>query len=50
MEKTCRQVGVIDNKGFQKANRVYRGGSSPTVQARDYKDPIKVVKKWKRKC
>lgn len=25
MEKKCKQVGIIDNNGYEKANRVYRG-------------------------
>lgn len=26
MEKKCKQIGVIDNSGYEKVNRVYRGG------------------------
>ena len=26
MEKKCKQIGVIDNGGYEKVNRVYRGG------------------------
>ena len=49
MEKKCRQIGVINNNGFESANRVYRGGCCPTLKSRDYKDSIKVIKTWKRK-
>ena len=49
MDKRCKQIGIIDNNGFEKANRVYKAGSSPTIQARDFKDSIKVLRKWKRK-
>lgn len=49
MEKKCKQVGVIDTGGYEKVNRVYRGGCSPTMTARDYKDAVKVLKRWNRK-
>lgn len=48
MEKKCRQIGVIDSKGFESVNRVYKGYCSPTLKSRDYKDSIKVIKKCKR--
>ena len=36
--------------GYLRANIVYAGGgTAPTLLARDYKDPIKVLRKWKRK-
>ena len=50
MEKKIKYVGVIDKDGFVAANRVISGGgTAPTILSRDYKDPIKVLKKWKRK-
>jgi len=49
MEKKCHQIGIIDKTGYEKANRVYSGGVSPTIQSRDYKDAVKVVKKWKKR-
>lgn len=42
-------VGIIDENGYEKVNRVYKGGISPTVTARDYKDAIKVVKRYDKK-
>ena len=26
VEKKCKQIGVIDSGGYEKVNRVYRGG------------------------
>lgn len=50
MEKKIKYAGVIDKEGFTSANRVIIGGGiSPTILARDHKDPTKVLKKWKRK-
>ena len=42
------QVGIIDNSGYEKANRVYKGGKCPAIQSRDFKDPIKVIKKMSK--
>ena len=42
------QVGIIDNSGYEHANRVYKGGECPALQSRDFKDPIKVVKRMKK--
>lgn len=44
MDKNCNQVGIIDPDGYEKVNRVYKGGCLPTITARDYKDAIKVIK------
>lgn len=50
MEKKCKQLGIIDNTGFEMVNRVYcGGGTSPTVTATDYKHAVKVVKRWRKK-
>lgn len=50
MEKKIKYVGIIDKDRFTSANRVISGGgTAPTVLSRDYKDPTKVLKKWKRK-
>ena len=36
--------------GFRQNNIVYSGGGiAPTICSRDYKDPVKVIRKWKRK-
>lgn len=37
-------LGIIDQNGYEHGNRVYSTmGTSPTLSARDYKDPIKIV-------
>lgn len=37
-------IGIIDPDGYEKVNRVYSpSGDCPTITARDYKDPIKVM-------
>ena len=37
-------LGLLDANGYEKLNRVYSvNGLCPTVTARDYKDPIKVM-------
>ena len=37
-------IGIIDPVGYEKVNRVYSpSGDCPTITARDYKDPIKVI-------
>ena len=37
-------LGIIDHNGYEHGNRVYSTmGTSPTLSARDYKDPIKIV-------
>ncbi len=42
--KMEKMLGVIDKEGYEKVNRVYSiQGESPTITARDYKDPIKIV-------
>ena len=39
-----KKLGVIDKDGYERVNRVYSiYGDSPTITARDYKDPIKIV-------
>ena len=43
-------IGIIDPDGYEKVNRVYSpSGDCPTITARDYKDPIKVLdmNKWR---
>lgn len=37
-------LGIINPDGYEKVNRVYSiMGECPTLTARDYKDPIKIV-------
>ena len=56
MEKQLNQTGIIDEEGYEMANRVYRGGVLPyvknkpishegnkEVRAADYKDPSQMV-------
>ena len=42
------QIGTIGNSGYEHANRVYKGGCCPVLQSRDFKDPIKVIKKMSK--
>ena len=43
-------LGIIDPNGYEKVNRVYCiHGDSPTITARDYKDPIKIIDMSTRK-
>lgn len=36
-----RMIGIINPDGYEKVNRVYSpSGDCPTLQARDYKDPV----------
>ena len=43
-------LGIINPNGYEKVNRVYSsGGVSPTITARDYKDPIKVLDMSKKR-
>ena len=49
-ERTNKELvlGIIDPKGYEHANRVYSiKGIVPTLSARDWKDPIKIVDKVK---
>ena len=46
VEKKSNIVGIVDKTKYEKVNRVYRGGGSPTITARDFKDPIKVLRRW----
>lgn len=48
MEKKCNQIGIIDKKGYWQANRVYSGNCCPTLLSRDFKDPIKVIKRIRK--
>ncbi len=37
-------LGIIDINGYEHGNRVYSiQGITPTLSARDFKDPIKIV-------
>ena len=37
-------IGIIDQDGFEQNNRVYWwGGYSPTILARCFKDPVRVL-------
>ena len=37
-------LGIIDSSGYEHGNRIYSiQGLTPTLSARDYKDPIKIV-------
>lgn len=37
-------LGIINPDGYEKVNRVYSPqGITPTITARDYKDPIKIL-------
>ena len=52
--KSSKKMGKIKIKGvmsgFRQNNIVYSGGGiAPTICSRDYKDPVKVIRKWKRK-
>lgn len=39
-----KMLGIINPDGYEKVNRVYSiYGDSPTLQSRDYKDPIKIL-------
>ena len=43
-------LGIIDSNGYEHGNRVYSiQGINPTLSARDFKDPIKIVD-MKRGC
>ena len=43
-------LGIIDPEGYEHANRVYSTmGIVPTLSARDWKDPIKILDKVKAK-
>lgn len=49
MDKELIVIGSLNpEKECQDRVRVfYRGGCNPGLRATDYKDPTKVVKKWK---
>ena len=49
MEKELKVIGSLNpDKECQDRVRVMaRGGLNPALRATDYKDPTKVVKKWK---
>lgn len=39
-----KMLGLIDPEGYERVNRVYdTSGLSPTITARDYKDPVKIL-------
>ena len=45
-----RMIGIINPDGYEKVNRVYNpSGDCPTLTARDYKDPIKILDMRMRK-
>ena len=49
MEKKIIILGRIGNTEFQNNDSgkiLFRGGCTKCVQSRDYKEPIKVIKKW----
>ena len=52
VEKKSNIVGIVDRTKYEKVNRVYRWGAAPTITARDFKDPIKVLRRWitKKEC
>ena len=40
----AKMLGIINDNGYEKVNRVYDiSEESPTITARDYKDPIKIL-------
>ena len=47
----CIMLGLIDPNGYERDNRVYYGmGSCPTISAREWKDPLKIliIKKYEK--
>lgn len=51
MEKKKRQLLIVGDLGVggERGRVIMNRGGLPTISATEYKDPIKVVKRWKRK-